>query len=131
MGLFVCGSNEKNIGVVFDACDVYYLFFLSGPAFQKWGQWAATRNDMFPDLLCQELEQLQSSVPAHSWTFSEKMMESSLGIPSGKILEVFDEFETEPIASGSIAQVHRATLEGKVRFCSGIFVCNFMRVERN
>ncbi|CAB9527108.1 ABC1 family protein C21C3.03, mitochondrial [Seminavis robusta] len=82
-------------------------------AFIKWGQWAATRNDMFPDLLCQELELLQSSAPEHSWSFSEKMMESSLGLPADSLMDVFDSFDEKPLASGSIAQVHKAELDGK------------------
>lgn len=82
-------------------------------AFIKWGQWAATRNDMFPDELCQELEQLQSSAPEHSWAFSEKMMESSLGLPQDSLMDVFDSFDQKPLASGSIAQVHKACIDGK------------------
>ena len=73
-------------------------------AFIKWGQWASTRSDMFPDLLCHELEQLQTSAPKHSWSFSEKMMESSLGLPADALMDVFDDFDKEPLASGSIAQ---------------------------
>jgi len=82
-------------------------------AFIKWGQWAATRSDMFPDLLCQELEQLQNSAPEHPWSFSEKMMESSLGLPKDSLMDVFDNFIQKPLASGSIAQVYKAQLDGK------------------
>lgn len=31
-------------------------------AFIKWGQWAATRHDLFPPDLCSELELLHSQV---------------------------------------------------------------------
>ncbi len=31
-----------------------------GPAFIKWGQWAATRHDLFPPDFCSELELLHS-----------------------------------------------------------------------
>jgi aarF domain-containing kinase len=34
----------------------------AGPAFIKWGQWAATRRDLFPPDLCAELERLHSQV---------------------------------------------------------------------
>jgi aarF domain-containing kinase len=68
---------------------------------------------MFPELLCQELEQLQSSAPEHSWSFSKRMMESSLGLPQDSLLDVFDSFDEKPLASGSIAQVHKAQLDGK------------------
>jgi len=82
-------------------------------AFIKWGQWASTRTDMFPDRLCYELEQLQSSAPKHPWSFSEQMMESSLGLPTNALWDVFDDFDREPLASGSIAQVYKAQLAGK------------------
>jgi aarF domain-containing kinase len=39
-------------------------------------------------------------------------MESSLGLPKGTLLEVFDAFDPKPLASGSIAQVHEAVLNG-------------------
>ena len=34
----------------------------AGPAFIKWGQWAATRHDLFPPDLCAELEHLHTQV---------------------------------------------------------------------
>jgi aarF domain-containing kinase len=34
----------------------------AGPAFIKWGQWAATRHDMFPPDFCEALEQLHTQV---------------------------------------------------------------------
>jgi aarF domain-containing kinase len=37
----------------------------AGPAFIKWAQWAATRKDMFPPDMCNELATLQCSAPAH------------------------------------------------------------------
>lgn len=39
----------------------------SGPAFIKWGQWAATRHDIFPADVCAALEKLHTSAPAHSF----------------------------------------------------------------
>lgn len=81
-----------------------------GPAFIKWGQWAATREDMFPESLCETLSHLHNEAPCHSWTFTEKQVESSLGLPRGSILNVFQSFDRTPLASGSIAQVHRAVL---------------------
>lgn len=86
----------------------------SGAAWIKWGQWSSTRSDMFPEALCDKLSILHANAPAHSWEYSETILESSLGLAKGSLDLVFDDFEQEPIASGSIAQVHRAVLEGKL-----------------
>jgi hypothetical protein len=77
----------------------------SGAAFIKWGQWAATRNDMFPLALCDALSELHNAAPEHSWNFTKAQVECSLDIPAGSLLEVFESFDVEPLASGSIAQV--------------------------
>ena len=122
----------------------------------QWGQWAATRPDLFPQDACTALAALQSQVrsgnapaklsarchftgsrlgppsaamqraicmhvaqcsldmpshpafpppvqaPKHAWEATEAAVESSFGAP---ISELFEEFEAEPVASGSIAQV--------------------------
>ena len=82
----------------------------SGPAFIKWGQWASTRTDMFPDALCVALSQLHADAPAHSWEITQSSMEEALCIPRGRLLDIFEDFEQEPVASGSIAQVYKAKL---------------------
>ncbi|XP_021861015.1 ABC1 family protein YPL109C, mitochondrial isoform X2 [Spinacia oleracea] len=80
----------------------------AGPAFIKWGQWAATRPDLFPQDICTELAHLHSQAPAHSFAFTKKTVEKAFG---RKLGEIFEKFEEEPVASGSIAQVHRAILK--------------------
>ncbi|KAE8647500.1 probable serine/threonine-protein kinase abkC [Cucumis sativus] len=79
-----------------------------GPAFIKWGQWAATRPDLFPRDLCIELSKLHTKAPEHSFAYSRKTIERAFG---RKLSEIFENFEEEPVASGSIAQVHRASLK--------------------
>ncbi|XP_078167450.1 uncharacterized protein LOC144562157 isoform X1 [Carex rostrata] len=80
----------------------------AGPAFIKWGQWAATRPDLFPADLCTELSKLHTKAPAHSFAYTKRTVEKSFG---RKISDIFDDFEEEPVASGSVAQVHRARLK--------------------
>ena len=82
----------------------------AGTAFIKWGQWAAIRPDMFPERLCAELGELHSSAPVHSASHTRREVEAALGAP---LERVFDSFDAKPLASGSIAQVHRATLAGR------------------
>ncbi|KAK8942580.1 hypothetical protein KSP39_PZI009305 [Platanthera zijinensis] len=79
----------------------------AGPAFIKWGQWAATRPDLFPNDLCTELTKLHSKAPAHSFSYSKSTIEKAFG---RKLHEIFEHFEETPVASGSVAQVHRASL---------------------
>eukprot|EP00878_Enallax_costatus_P014058 GHUV01014700.1.p1 GENE.GHUV01014700.1~~GHUV01014700.1.p1 ORF type:complete len:690 (+),score=243.48 GHUV01014700.1:426-2495(+) len=79
----------------------------AGPAFIKWGQWGSTRPDMFPRDLCQALEALQSNAPSHAPAHSVAAVEAAFQRP---IKELFTVWEAEPIASGSIAQIHRARL---------------------
>ncbi|XP_061349366.1 uncharacterized protein LOC133294667 isoform X1 [Gastrolobium bilobum] len=80
----------------------------AGPAFIKWGQWAATRPDLFPRDLCSKLAELHTKAPEHSFSYTKKTIERAFG---RKISEIFDNFEELPVASGSIAQVHRASLK--------------------
>jgi aarF domain-containing kinase len=82
-----------------------------GAAFIKYGQWSSTRPDMFPTALCEALSELHNSAPAHSWNHTQEQVESSLDIPQGSLLEVFESFDKKPLASGSIAQVHKARLK--------------------
>ena len=79
----------------------------AGPAFIKWGQWAATRGDLFPPHVTRALRRLQSDAPRHSAEASVAAIEAAFG---GPLSDVFESFDREPVASGSVAQIHRATL---------------------
>ena len=79
-----------------------------GPAGIKWGQWASTRYDLFEDDICDTLAALTNSAPAHSYAHTERLVERELGQP---LSELFSEFSAVPLASGSIGQVHLATLK--------------------
>lgn len=79
----------------------------AGPAFIKWGQWAATRPDLFPRDLCAQLTELHMKAPQHSFKYTRKTIEKAFG---RKLSDIFEHFEEVPVASGSIAQVHRASL---------------------
>ncbi|KAF5728341.1 serine/threonine-protein kinase abkC isoform X1 [Tripterygium wilfordii] len=87
---------------------VHHTLKKAGPAFIKWGQWAATRPDLFAGDLCCELSKLHTSAPAHDFSFARKSVEKAFG---RKLDEIFSKFEEVPVASGSVAQVHRATLK--------------------
>ena len=88
-----------------------------GPAFIKWGQWAATRRDVFPLDLCKELERLHSHAPQHSLNFTQSVIRQAFAGGTG---DLFQQFEERPVASGSIAQVYRARLSHKGALHSGM-----------
>ena len=79
-----------------------------GPIFVKFGQILSTRRDLLPDDIAEEFARLQDRVPCFPGAQAKAIIEKALGKPVG---ELFDDFEEEPLASASIAQVHAATLK--------------------
>jgi hypothetical protein len=79
----------------------------AGPAFTKWGQWAAGRPDLLPLHFRQILETLHTAAPSHPGKETLQILRESLPLPPEQL---FDELEEEPFASGAVAQVHRASL---------------------
>jgi len=78
-----------------------------GPTFVKVGQILSTRPDLIPDEWCEEFSSLQDRVDPLPIETIEKEIATDLGKPTGELLYSFD---SEPLASASIAQVHRARL---------------------
>lgn len=78
-----------------------------GPIFVKFGQVLSTRRDLLPLDVADELARLQDRVPPFPSDQSVALVEKAFG---RRIDEVFASFETVPVASASIAQVHFATL---------------------
>jgi predicted unusual protein kinase regulating ubiquinone biosynthesis (AarF/ABC1/UbiB family) len=74
----------------------------------KLAQVIGTRSDVFPPEYIKVLSQCHDAVPPRSWTEIAPVLESELGRTAD---EVFDDFERRPIASASLAQVHRARLK--------------------
>jgi ubiquinone biosynthesis protein len=78
-----------------------------GPIFVKFGQVLSTRRDLLPPDIAQELALLQDRVPPFATEVAVATIERAFGRP---VDDVFTQFDREPVASASIAQVHFGVL---------------------
>ncbi len=81
-----------------------------GPIFVKFGQVLSTRRDLLPPDVADELAMLQDRVPPFSSEVAIATIERAFG---RAIDDIFIQFDREPVASASIAQVHFAVIAGR------------------
>ncbi|MFF1878986.1 ABC1 kinase family protein [Leifsonia sp. NPDC058230] len=79
-----------------------------GTTWIKFGQMLSLRPDIVGVDVADELSKLQAAVPADAPGLAEKRVAGALGMP---VADAFATFESDPMASGSVAQVHRAILD--------------------
>ena len=78
-----------------------------GAIFVKFGQILSTRRDLIPEDIAVELALLQDQVAPFDGDIARKLVEAALARP---VTEAYATFDTTPLASASIAQVHAATM---------------------
>ncbi len=91
-------SRAKRLRLFLERC---------GPIYVKLGQALSTREDLIPSDIIIELAKLQDNVPPFDGEIAKKLIEKSY---EQTIEQLFASFDTQPLASASIAQVHPATL---------------------
>lgn len=79
-----------------------------GPTYIKLGQILSSGEGIFPEQLVDEFKKCRDQVRPEPWPVVERVLEEELG---RRIDTVFADIDQVPLASASIAQVHRATLE--------------------
>lgn len=98
---------EKRMKEV-NAEDLRFLFEDLGPAFIKLGQFLGMRPDLVPPEFAKELQKLYDEATPFSPDAAKKIIQDELG---DDLENIFDEFYNEPLAAGSIGQVHEAVLK--------------------
>jgi ubiquinone biosynthesis protein len=84
-----------------------HAFARLGPSYVKLGQIVSSGRGLFPPEVVDEFRLLRDRVPPAPFRQVRRLVEAELGLP---LEAVFASFETECLASASIAQVHAARL---------------------
>ena len=79
-----------------------------GPTYVKLGQILSLRDDLLPERITRELRKLQSQVPVLPYQEVKAVIEDEFNLP---VHLIFKEFDKEPLAAASLAQVHMAVLK--------------------
>jgi ubiquinone biosynthesis protein len=110
-GLAAADDEEAGDGAAGDAPDKAVAFrerlVELGPAYVKLGQVLSTRPDLLPPAYIRELERLQDDVPPIARSDVTETIEAELGARMSKLFAAFD---SEPLGSASLGQVHAAEL---------------------
>jgi ubiquinone biosynthesis protein len=100
--LFIPKGNPNTQGMrLRQACEAL------GPVFIKFGQMLSTRRDLLSDEAADSLALLQDQVTPFDGELAITMIEQAFG---QSITDIYAQFDKNPLASASVAQVHTATL---------------------
>ncbi len=89
-----------------------------GPTYVKLGQVLSTRADLMPQAYIDELAKLQEQVTPAPWADMERVIleewNGREGNPVARtVLDIYSEFDTIPLACGSLGQVYKAKIHSE------------------
>jgi len=82
----------------------------AGPTFQKLGQWASTRPDLFGAATRADFEAFHSEIPPEPWSVTKRTIEDA--IAPNQISDLFADISTHPVGAGCVALVFKGRLVG-------------------
>jgi hypothetical protein len=89
-----------------------FMISCSSRVLRQLAQWAGSRRDLFPDILCDMFGRLHSNGKAHSLRYTKRVLEKAFNKPFD---EIFSEFDEKPMGIGAIAQVR----DEFIHYCLG------------
>lgn len=80
----------------------------AGSVMQKYAQWISNKPDMFDEDIIEAFKLFTDDSPSHDFEYTKKEIKKQFSI---EIEDIFEEFDEEPLASGTVGQVHKAKLK--------------------